>query len=353
MNRVIFVGFDSEQKAYEGARALHDMHREGTLTLYNDAVVVKEAGGKVVVRRLPDPEPIGTFGGMVTGGLIGMLGGPVGAAVGFSTGTLMGAAFDPTEAGIERDFVDDMGARLAPGRPRSSPRSTDPAGAARYPDGSARREPAAPDADANRGRVCGSARAEAAQRELAGLEAEKLAQVTTAQTEKARKQAEKLQAKIDAAQRRVREKEDELAAKTRAIRDEGNQKIAMLEAQKATAAAESKGVLANRLADLRGEYEDRTRRLQEALNRRKAAHATPRHDWSKQTAHGAERRFYVGTAIEILVGAGCPRRDRDRAGCLRVRVAAGRRLPPWCWCSAPRPWSTGPSPSWRRSPDTA
>ena len=42
MNKVIFVGFDTEQQAYEGDRALHGMHREGTLTLYNDAIVVKE-----------------------------------------------------------------------------------------------------------------------------------------------------------------------------------------------------------------------------------------------------------------------------------------------------------------------
>jgi uncharacterized membrane protein len=75
MNKVIFVAFETEQKAYEGDRALHDMHRDGALTLYNDAVVVKEPGGKVVVRRSPDTEPIGTFGGMVTGGLIGLLGG--------------------------------------------------------------------------------------------------------------------------------------------------------------------------------------------------------------------------------------------------------------------------------------
>ena len=92
-----------------------------------------------------------------------------------------------------------------------------------------------------------------AEQELAGLEAERLAQAAIDQTEKARKQAEKLQAKIDAAQRRLREKEAELAAKARVIRDEGNEKIARLEAQKATAAAESKGVLDNRLADLRGE----------------------------------------------------------------------------------------------------
>jgi hypothetical protein len=72
----------------------------------------------------------------------------------------------------------------------------------------------------------------------------------------------------------VREKEEELAAKTRAIKEEGTKKIATLEAQKATAAAESKAVLDNRLADLRGEYADRTRRLQESLDRRKAAHTT-------------------------------------------------------------------------------
>ena len=116
MNKVIFVGFDTEQKAYEGDRALHDMHRDGTLTLYNDAVVVKEPGGKVAVRRAPDAEPVGAFGGMLTGGLIGLLGGPVGAAVGLGAGTLIGAAFDLTKEGVDRDFVEDAGARLEPGK---------------------------------------------------------------------------------------------------------------------------------------------------------------------------------------------------------------------------------------------
>jgi uncharacterized membrane protein len=274
MNRVIFVGFPNESKAYEGDRALHDMHREGTLTLYNDAVVVKEPGGKVVVRRSPDTEPIGTFGGMVTGGLIGLLGGPVGAAVGIGAGTLMGAAFDLTEAGVERDFVEDMGASLEPGKAAviaeideywQVPLDT----RIEALGGNLLRQTRTQIEDAYAERA-----AEAAQRELAALEAEKLAQVTAAQTEKARKQAEKLQAKIDAAQRRVREKEDELAAKTRAIRDEGNKKIAMLEAQKETVAAESKAVLDSRIADLRSEYVDRIKRLQEAQDRRKAAHAT-------------------------------------------------------------------------------
>jgi uncharacterized membrane protein len=273
MNRVIFVGFPNESKAYEGDRALHDMHREGTLTLYNDAVVVKEPGGKVVVRRSPDTEPIGTFGGMVTGGLIGLLGGPVGAAVGIGAGTLMGAAFDLTEAGVERDFVEDMGASLEPGKAAviaeideywQVPLDT----RIEALGGNLLRQTRTQIEDAYAERA-----AEAAQRELAALEAEKLAQVTAAQTEKARKQAEKLQAKIDAAKRKLQEKEDELAAKMRAVKDEGNNKIAMLEAQKATAAAESKALLDDRLADLRSEYEARTKRLQDAVNRRTAEHA--------------------------------------------------------------------------------
>jgi len=273
MNKVIFVGFDSEKKAYEGDRALHNMHRDGTLTLYNDAVVVKEPGGSVAVRQAPDGGPVGTFGGMVTGGLIGLLGGPLGAAVGLGAGTLMGAAFDLTREGVDRDFVEDVGARLEPGTAAviaeidenwQAPldREMEALG------GKLLRQTQTQIEDAYLERSV-----EAAQKELAALEAERLAQVANGQTEKARKQAEKLQAKIDAANRKVQERENELAAKMRAVKEEGNKKIAMLEAQKATALAESKAHLENRLAALRGDYEARSKRLQQALDSRKAAHA--------------------------------------------------------------------------------
>ena len=58
------------------------------------------------------------------------------------------------------------------------------------------------------------------------------------------------------------------------MKEEGNSKIATLEGQKATAAAQSKTVLEDRLADLRSEYEGRTKRLQDALNSRKTENAT-------------------------------------------------------------------------------
>jgi uncharacterized membrane protein len=274
MNKVIFVGFDTEQQAYEGDRALHNMHRDGTLTLYNDAVVVKEPGGNVTLRQPPDAEAIGTFGGMITGGLLGLLGGPVGAAAGLGAGTLIGAAFDLTKEGLDRDFIEDVGARLEPGKAAviaeideywQVPLDT----RMEALGGKLLRRTRTQIEDAYLEREI-----EAAQRELADLEAETLAEVKASTTDKARQRAEKLQAKIDDAKRKVREKQNELAAKMRSVKDEANEKIARLEAQKATATAEAKTLLERRLADVRSEYQRRIERLEQALDRRTAVHAT-------------------------------------------------------------------------------
>ena len=273
MNKVIFVGFETEQQAYGGHRALRDMHNDGTLTLYNDAVVVKEPGGRVVVRQTPDVQPIGTVGGMITGGLIGLLGGPVGAAVGLSTGTLMGAAFDLTKEGLDSDFVEDAGAGLEPGNAAliaeideqwQVPLDT----RMEALGGKLLRQTPTQIEDAYLERT-----AEAAEKELASLEAE-LAQLATEQTEKARKQAEKLQAKIDASRRKVQEKEATLAVRMQAVKEEAKEKIAVLEAQRATATREAKALLERRVADVRLEYQRRTERLKSAVDRRQAAQAT-------------------------------------------------------------------------------
>ena len=269
MNKVIVVGFETEQQAYGGHRALRDMHNDGILTLYNDAVVVKEPGGRVAMRQTPDVQPIGTVGGMITGGLIGLLGGPVGAAVGLSTGTLMGAAFDLTKEGLDSDFVADAGAQLEPGKAAviaeideqwEVPLDT----RMEALGGKLLRQTPTQIEDAYLERA-----AEAAEKELAGLEAE-LAQLATEQTEKARKQAEKLQGKIDAARRRVQEKEATLAVRMQAVKDEAREKIAVLEAQRATATRESKAYLERRVADVRLEYQRRTERLKSAVDRRQA-----------------------------------------------------------------------------------
>jgi uncharacterized membrane protein len=275
MNKVIYVGFDTEAKAYEGDRVLRDMHREGTLTLYNDAVVVKEADGTVAVREHPEGEPIATVGGMLTGGLIGLLGGPIGAAMGMGTGTLIGAAFDISREGLDHDFVEDVAAHLvAPGKAAVIAEVEE-----------SWQVPLDTRMEALGGTVIRKTpteiedlyferEIEASQRDLTMLQAEKLAEVTAAATKKSAAKAAKLQAKIDAAKRKVAEQERALAAKLQSVNEEGHERVALLEAQRKTASAESKAALERRLAEVRIEYQRRGENLKQVLERRKAAQAT-------------------------------------------------------------------------------
>jgi uncharacterized membrane protein len=253
---------------------MYDMHREGSITLYNHAVVVKDAKGNVAVKQPPYTEPVGTFGGMLTGGLIGVLGGPVGAALGLGAGTLVGAAFDLTRAGIDQDFVNDVGTRLEPGKAAVIAEIDEQW-----------QTPLDTRMEFLGGKVLRKTRMQiedtyleedikASEKELATLEAEKLAAVTAAQTEKSKRQAEKLQAKIDAAKREVQQKQADLAAKLKSVETEGKDKVAALEAQKATATQESQALLNQRQADVRRDYEGRIRRMKDTLDRQKKAHAT-------------------------------------------------------------------------------
>ena len=51
MDKIMAVVFDEEKQAYEGLRAFRDLHKDGSITLYSDAVVAKDGSGKVSVRE--------------------------------------------------------------------------------------------------------------------------------------------------------------------------------------------------------------------------------------------------------------------------------------------------------------
>src|SRR5579871_1603979 len=116
MSKMIVIVFDTERQAYEGSRALKELHNEGSITLYGQAVVVKDSSGKAVVKDAADKGPLGMAVGLLTGSLVGVLGGPVGMAVGAATGTYAGAIYDMVAAGINMDFVDEASAQLQPGK---------------------------------------------------------------------------------------------------------------------------------------------------------------------------------------------------------------------------------------------
>jgi len=116
MNKMLVAVFDTEPAAFEGLTALRDLHREGDITLYASAVMVKDKTGKINVKQGADDGPVGTAVGLLTGSLIGILGGPAGLALGASLGGLTGFLFDLDQSGIGATFLDDICKTLTPGK---------------------------------------------------------------------------------------------------------------------------------------------------------------------------------------------------------------------------------------------
>jgi uncharacterized membrane protein len=115
VNKILISTFGTEKAAFEGLSALKDLHRDGDITLYASSVIAKDALGTVSVREAADSGPVGTLVGMVTGGLIGLLGGPAGVAIGAYVGGFGGLMYDLFNAGLSGDFVDEVAAALTPG----------------------------------------------------------------------------------------------------------------------------------------------------------------------------------------------------------------------------------------------
>ena len=79
-------------------------------------MIAKDPSGTVSVRQTADRGPVGTLVGIVTGGLVGLLGGPAGVAVGAYVGGFGGLMYDLFNAGVSMDFVDEVSASLTPGK---------------------------------------------------------------------------------------------------------------------------------------------------------------------------------------------------------------------------------------------
>jgi uncharacterized membrane protein len=115
MNRILVAVFPSEVRAYAGLRALEDLDRDGTITLYAAAVIASDEDARVSVKAAAESGPLGTAVALVTGSLLGPLAGPVGLAVAAGAGTLGRVLFDLARLGVEEDFLTEPGARLRPG----------------------------------------------------------------------------------------------------------------------------------------------------------------------------------------------------------------------------------------------
>jgi uncharacterized membrane protein len=262
MDRVVAVVFDNEKQAYDGLRALRGLHREGSITLYSDAVVAKDASGKLQVQET-DEAPAGTLFGLLTGSLVGLLGGPVGLAVGAGTGTMIGAAFDLTRAGIGGDFLEEMSEYLLPGKTAVITEVDEDW-----------QTPVDSRMEALGGLVFRHNRIEiedayeqrqiaAYQEELAALEAER-------QKASAERKA-KIEARIENTRQKLRDKQEQLKARIESVKREGDAKVESLQQQLKTARDERKQRLEKRLAEVKADYRERSGKLHQAWELTKSA----------------------------------------------------------------------------------
>ena len=107
MERVLVVVFDDETKAYEGVAALRQLEREGSITAYAGAVVVRNADGTASLKPFDDIAPLGGLLGTSVDSLTALLARP--AELGIRAESTFALI-----AGVGVDFVEDVRRSLQP-----------------------------------------------------------------------------------------------------------------------------------------------------------------------------------------------------------------------------------------------
>ena len=263
MNKLMVVVFEGEKRAYEGLSALKDLHREGSITLYADAVIAKDPSGKVSVRRPSESDPQGTLVGFLLGSLTGVLAGPVGLAIGAGTGTLIGAAFDLGWADIGADFIDEVSEFLVPGKAALITEIEEEW-----------QMPLDTRMEALGGQVFRRNRTQVEdeyyEKQITAFEAE--LDALDAELEQASAEGKaRLTAKVEETRLKLRAKRDELKSHIEAVKREGDAKMESLRQQITTANQEQKKRLESRLEQVRADYERRSAKLHQAWELTKSA----------------------------------------------------------------------------------
>jgi uncharacterized membrane protein len=118
MDKMLVAVFDNETAAFDGLSALRDLHRDGYITFYAWAVIVKDGIGKTSVKQaLEEGEPpLGAALGLLTDKLLKLVRGPAGLATGISLPGLTGFLFDLDMSRIGPAFLNDFAKALTPGK---------------------------------------------------------------------------------------------------------------------------------------------------------------------------------------------------------------------------------------------
>lgn len=117
MSQILVVVFDTEQQAHQGTESLQSLQEHGSLSIHSMSLITKEPGGRVAVKEVVNPNGArGILVGMLTGALLGLLGGPMGLAAGATVGIFGGAVYAGETAENARDFLDEVTRKLRLGK---------------------------------------------------------------------------------------------------------------------------------------------------------------------------------------------------------------------------------------------
>lgn len=256
MNKMMVAVFDSETVAFEGLSALKGLHKDGDITVYATAVLVKDASGKVSVKQVVEQGPIGAGLGMLVGSMVGLLAGPVGLAVGASIGSLTGLISDLNKSGIDVQFVDEVSKALGSGK------------AAVLADvEESWTEPVDARVRKLGGMVFRRLRSEVVEDQLARESAAFKAEVKQLKEELAQAHAENkaaIQAQIDDAKKKAQVMQDQAKGRIDQAKREAEAKITALQAQLKQANDRQKAKIEKRIAEVKVDLEARHAKLQEA-----------------------------------------------------------------------------------------
>jgi uncharacterized membrane protein len=271
MNKMLVAVFDTEPAAYEGLQALKDLHRDGDITLYATAVLVKDIAGMLSVKQSAEEGPLGTAVGMLSGSAVGLLAGeagaaaglalgglagPVGAAIGLSLGGLTGLIVDLSHSGVNIDFVDEVSQVLLPGKAAVVAEVE---------------ESWQTPVDTRLGKLGGLVfrrlRSEVVEDQLVRESAAFEAELQLLEEELAQASAEskaELQKEIDAVKQKLEATRAQAEARQQQLKSETDAKVAALREQIKQASDRRKAQIERRTAEVKADYEVRSGKLEQA-----------------------------------------------------------------------------------------
>lgn len=263
MNQMVVAVFDDESAAFEGLSELRDLHQEGGVSLYASAVIVKDKTGKVSVKRDADEGPAGFTVGMLAGGLVGALGGPAGVPLGGAIGGLWGALFDLGKIGIDLAFFDDVSKALTPGK-AAVLAEVEESWSSLLDERLGKRG----------GVVYRRFRADVFDEQLARKGVALEAGLNALQRELEQSAAPDraaIQNDIERTKRQIEATQDQARAGLEQARAEMSARINTLQDQAEKAGAQAKARIEKRIADVRADFEVRSKKLSQALKLAKEA----------------------------------------------------------------------------------